>query len=127
MRTFPGSRRYPRFNKENLRQALTEAGIEYFHFPELGGRRHPKPDSMNMAWRNETFRGYADYLETEEFRKGIDRLLAPALGVCRKKDFLCVNFVVLRVSVVKLLGKTITTKARRFHGAPQRAIFLTDS
>ena len=75
VRTFPGSRRYPQFNKERLRQSLREADIEYLHLPELGGRRRAKPDSMNMAWRNEMFRGYADYMETQEFREGIARLL----------------------------------------------------
>jgi uncharacterized protein (DUF488 family) len=74
VRTFPGSRRYPQFNKERLKQSLNDAAIEYLHTPELGGRRRAKPDSMNMAWRNEMFRGYADYMETEEFRAGIDRL-----------------------------------------------------
>jgi uncharacterized protein (DUF488 family) len=68
VRRFPGSRRYPHFNRESLALALNEREIEYEHFPELGGRRTPKPDSPNSAWRNEGFRGYADYMETEEFR-----------------------------------------------------------
>jgi uncharacterized protein (DUF488 family) len=54
---------------------LSERGIRYEHFPELGGRRKPKPDSRNTAWRNEAFRGYADHIETEEFRDGVDRLV----------------------------------------------------
>jgi uncharacterized protein (DUF488 family) len=74
VRMFPGSKRYPQFNKETLANALNDHGIRYEHFPELGGRRKPKPDSKNTAWRNEAFRGYADYMETEEFRKGVDRL-----------------------------------------------------
>lgn len=75
VRSFPGSRRYPQFNQENLRASLAGAGVEYLHFPELGGRRRAKPDSLNVAWRNEAFRGYADYMETVEFREGIARLL----------------------------------------------------
>jgi Protein of unknown function, DUF488 len=75
VRSFPGSRRYPQFNKENLRSALAAVGIEYQHFPELGGRRRARPDSLNMAWRNESFRGYADYMETKDFAAGITRLL----------------------------------------------------
>lgn len=75
VRSFPGSRRYPQFNKENLRNALVAVGIEYQHFPELGGRRRARPDSLNMAWRNESFRGYADYMETKDFAAGITRLL----------------------------------------------------
>lgn len=75
VRSFPGSRRYPQFNKENLRSSLAAAGIEYLHLPELGGRRRARPDSINMAWRNESFRGYADYMETEGFQIGISELL----------------------------------------------------
>jgi uncharacterized protein (DUF488 family) len=75
VRSFPGSRRYPHFNKENLSAALTGAHVRYEHFRELGGRRRPRPDSLNMIWRNESFRGYADYMETPEFRGGIERLL----------------------------------------------------
>jgi uncharacterized protein (DUF488 family) len=75
VRSLPGSRRYPRFNQETLANSLGESGIRYEHFPELGGRRKPKPDSRNTAWRNLSFRGYADYMETEEFRKGMERLL----------------------------------------------------
>src|SRR6266513_2663183 len=75
VRTLPGSKRYPQFNKEALADSLGQSGIRYEHFPELGGRRKPKKDSQNTAWRNASFRGYADYMETEEFRKGIERLL----------------------------------------------------
>ena len=75
VRSFPGSRRYPQFNKDRLLASLAAAGIEYVHFPDLGGRRRAKPDSLNITWRNETFRGYADYMETEDFLKGIERLL----------------------------------------------------
>lgn len=75
VRMFPGSKRYPQFGREALKDSLGKAGIGYEHFAELGGRRKAKPDSKNTAWRNEAFRGYADYMETDEFRKGIERLL----------------------------------------------------
>jgi uncharacterized protein (DUF488 family) len=75
VRRLPGSKRYPQFNKEALAQSLGERGIRYEHFPELGGRRKAKKDSHNTAWRNASFRGYADYLETEEFREGVERLV----------------------------------------------------
>ena len=78
VRRFPGSRKYPHFNEEALRESLTAAGIEYVPMTELGGRRKARPDSKNTAWRNESFRGYADYMETVEFQAGIDRLLALA-------------------------------------------------
>ena len=75
VRAWPGSKRYPQFNKDALAESLNAHGIRYEHFPELGGRRKPKPDSRNTAWRNASFRGYADYMETEQFQKGIERLL----------------------------------------------------
>lgn len=80
VRTLPGSKRYPQFNQEALKHSLGEHGIRYEHFPELGGRRRAKPDSRNSAWRNASFRGYADYMETEEWRHGIQRLLEAATG-----------------------------------------------
>lgn len=91
VRSFPGSRRYPQFNKENLRSALSAAGINYFHMPEIGGRRKAKPDSLNMAWRNESFRGYADYMETEAFREGIERLMELARE--RRTAIMCAEAV----------------------------------
>ncbi|PYJ37604.1 MAG: Fe-S cluster assembly protein HesB [Verrucomicrobia bacterium] len=75
VRTLPGSKRYPQFNKEMLAKSLQEHGIHYEHFGALGGRRKPRPDSHNIAWRNASFRGYADYMETEEFGKGVKRLV----------------------------------------------------
>ena len=75
VRSFPGSRRYPQFNKDDLSQSLDRVGIAYQHLRELGGRRRVRPDSTNLAWRNESFRGYADYMETKEFHDGIERLL----------------------------------------------------
>ena len=74
VRLLPGSKRFPQFNKEELAKSLKEHGIGYEHFPELGGRRKAKKDSPNTAWRNESFRGYADHMETAEFTSGIARL-----------------------------------------------------
>jgi len=78
VRSLPGSKRYPQFNKDGLEKSLNAHGIRYEHFPELGGRRKPNADSRNTAWRNASFRGYADYMETEEFHKGVERLLGLA-------------------------------------------------
>src|SRR5215213_2084445 len=75
VRMFPGSRRYPQFNREALCASLTTLGIEYKHDPRLGGRRKPRADSHNTAWRNASFRAYADHMETDEFRKGVEDLL----------------------------------------------------
>ncbi len=76
VRRFPGSRKYPHFNQVPLQTSLAAAGIEYVPMPELGGRRRPRPDSHNTIWRNDSFRGYADYMETDAFHDGIKRLLA---------------------------------------------------
>jgi uncharacterized protein (DUF488 family) len=75
VRTYPGSRRYPQFNQAELSRSLELAGIEYVHMPSLGGRRRALKNSTNIAWRNDQFRGYADYMETEAFREGIEELL----------------------------------------------------
>jgi uncharacterized protein (DUF488 family) len=75
VRTVPRSRHNPQFNREALPGSLSAAGIAYLHMPELGGLRHPRKDSTNTAWRNLSFRGYADYMETPEFEKGLARLI----------------------------------------------------
>lgn len=75
VRAWPGSKRYPQFNKDALAESLSAHGIRYEHFPELGGKRKSRPDSRNTAWRNASFRGYADYMETGQFQKGVERLL----------------------------------------------------
>ena len=80
VRMFPGSRRYPQFNKEALSESLTRLGIEYKHEPRLGGRRAPRADSQNTAWKNAQFRGYADHMESEEFRNAVKELLQLASG-----------------------------------------------
>ena len=74
VRRFPGSKKYPQFNVDVLKQYLPESGISYLPQPALGGRRKPRPDSDNMMWRNESFRGYADYAETEDFRSALNEL-----------------------------------------------------
>lgn len=74
VRRFAASRKYPHFNQADLSESLERNGIEYAAFPELGGKRRPRKDSPNSVWRNESFRGYADYMETEDFQKGIERL-----------------------------------------------------
>jgi len=74
VRTIPRSRRNPQFNKETLPEALRGAQIKYRHFPKLGGLRHARADSKNKAWRNTSFRGFADYMQTPEFTAAIEKL-----------------------------------------------------
>jgi len=81
VRRFPRSRRHPHFDAGALARDLPEAGIAYRHFPTLGGFRRPRPDSRNTAWRNASFRGYADYMATDEFAGHLDALLDDARTV----------------------------------------------
>lgn len=75
VRTIPRSRYNPQFNRESLPQTLGVEGIDYVHMPGLGGLRHPRKDSRNTGWRNLSFRGYADYMETPEFEEHLAELL----------------------------------------------------
>ena len=79
IRRFPGSRKYPWFNKDPLAEELQQAGITYIHLEGLGGRRKVQVHSKNSRWRNTSFRGYADYMETGDFRKEVAKLEAIAL------------------------------------------------
>jgi len=78
VRSFPGSRRYPQFNKATLSEFLTTINMVYVHAPRLGGRRKPNAKSHNTAWKNASFRAYADYMESEEFKEGIRDLISSA-------------------------------------------------
>ncbi|MEO6406610.1 MAG: DUF488 domain-containing protein [Ferruginibacter sp.] len=87
IRSYPGSRRYPHFNKEALTISLPENGIEYIHLRALGGRRKTNIDSQNTGWRLPAFRGYADYMETDNFKNEIIAL--EKLGVKKRVAFMC--------------------------------------
>ena len=88
VRIAPGSRRHPHFGKDALAEALENAGTDYvWRGAELGGFRRPRRDSRHTALRNETFRGYADHMETEPFRAGLEWMLETARSV--PTAFLC--------------------------------------
>ena len=78
IRVVPGSRRYPHFARDALADALQEAGIGYRHLMDLGGWRRPRPESPHTGWRSESFRGYADYMETPAFAAAFEQVLADA-------------------------------------------------
>ena len=78
VRTVPRSRHNPQFNKEPLPTSLKHYGIRYINMPEIGGLRHPKRDSINLAWENSGFRGYADYMQTQEFTDSLLKIVALA-------------------------------------------------
>lgn len=75
VRTLPGSRRWPHFNQENLAKSLPAAGIKYQYIKKLGGLRSPNKQSLNAGWHNSSFRGYADYMQTDGFLAGLEELL----------------------------------------------------
>ena len=78
IRTIPRSRRNPQFEGGTLEPTLRKRGIDYLHMRALGGLRHPKKDSANGGWRNESFRGYADYMQTNEYSEALTQLMKQA-------------------------------------------------
>jgi uncharacterized protein (DUF488 family) len=81
VRTIPKSRANPQFNEADLQASLEKEGIEYLRLETLGGLRHTRVDSVNTAWKNKSFRGFADYMQTEDFEMGIEALS----GLARSK------------------------------------------
>lgn len=116
VRRFPGSRRLPQFGKDALPEALAAHDIGYVWLPSLGGRRKPRPDSDNTAWRNLSFRGYADHMQTEEFAEGLMALVslacaAPTAMMCSEavwwrchRSLIADALSVLGISVLHILG-----------------------
>jgi len=114
IRRYPGSRRYPHFSRESLERTLPAEGIDYVHMPELGGRRRPRKDSANDALHNEQFRGYADYMGTQEFSDAVDALLrfdGPVAIMCAEavpwrchRSFVADELTRRGVEVVHILG-----------------------
>jgi uncharacterized protein (DUF488 family) len=87
VRRYPGSRRHPQFGEAQMAASLRDAGVNYEHMPELGGRRPALRDSPNTAWRNTAFRGYADHMETSEFADGTNRLMN--LATSKRLTIMC--------------------------------------
>jgi uncharacterized protein (DUF488 family) len=114
----PRSKRNPQFNAEALRESLRAERIEYVPLGELGGLRKPRPDSPNSGWRNESFRGYADYMQTEPFAEGLEHLIE--LSRDRRTAIMCAEavpwrchrslvadaLVVRGIGVVEILSET---------------------
>jgi uncharacterized protein (DUF488 family) len=78
VRTIPRSRHNPQFNRDDLKNGLEIHGLGYLHLEGLGGLRHSRANSLNLAWKNSSFRGYADYMQTPEFVKSLEQLIALA-------------------------------------------------
>ncbi len=91
VRTIPRSRHNPQFNRDQLSRAVRRAGIGYRHMPDLGGLRRTGPDSVNTAWRNASFRGFADYMQTAEFERAIREVTQAAAR--RRVALMCAEAV----------------------------------
>jgi uncharacterized protein (DUF488 family) len=122
VRTIPRSRHNPQYNSNELSAALRERGIGYAHLPDLGGLRRPKKDSINTAWQNALFRGFADYMQTESFERGLERLIE--LGQKSLTVIMCAEAVPWRchrsligdallvrgIEVMNIMGRTSAAK-----------------
>jgi uncharacterized protein (DUF488 family) len=132
VRRLPGSRRLPQFDQDAMADNLTANGISYRWFPALGGRRRAHKDSANTGWRNLSFRGYADHLESQEFATGLAELLqlaeqARTTLMCAEAVWwrchrrLIADVLLLRgVEVIHILDETHTT--RHSHSPPARVV-----
>ena len=115
VRTIPRSRHNPQFNRDALAQSLAAAGIDYAHHPALGGLRHPRKDSVNLGWRNASFRGYADYMQTAEFARALDAL--EALADARRTAIMCAEAVPWRCHR-GLIADALTVRGRPVYPLP---------
>ena len=118
VRTLPGSKKYPQFNKEALSKSLREKGIGYRHLKNLGGLRHPFPDSINQGWENASFRGYADYMQTKAFEENLGKLILwaqkkPSAFMCAEalpwrchRSLIADALVVRGIEVKHIMSKT---------------------
>lgn len=107
VRTIPRSRHNPQYNSDALEKTLEKSGIAYEHLKELGGLRHAKKDSVNTAWENASFRGFADYMQTQEFGSGLDRLIEIAKS--RRTAIMCAEAVPWRCHR-SLIGDALLTR-----------------
>jgi uncharacterized protein (DUF488 family) len=120
VRKAPGSRRMPHFSRAALEASMPAAGIAYLHMPELGGMRRPRPDSINGGWRNDGFRGYADHMQTLEFRSALEKLIG--LAAVRRTSIMCAEAVPWRChrSLISDALTALDVDVRHItgHGAP---------
>ena len=121
VRTIPRSRHNPQFSSDRLPNTLQDAGIEYAHMPALGGLRRPSPHSVNFGWRNDSFRGYADYMQTEAFSSALDQLIvlassAPTAIMCAEavpwrchRSLIADALVIRGIEALEIVSTTRTT------------------
>jgi uncharacterized protein (DUF488 family) len=107
VRTIPKSRHNPQFNRESLECLLPSQGIAYVHMPGLGGLRHARKDSINTAWKNASFRGYADYMQTPQFEQSLHELIE--IAAQRRTAIMCAEAVPWRCHR-SLIGDALTAR-----------------
>jgi uncharacterized protein (DUF488 family) len=110
VRTVPRSRHNPQFNKDSLPDSLSKAGVRYVHMASLGGLRRARSDSVNAAWRNASFRGYADYMQTREFEEALEELIE--LSQKNRVAIMCSEAVPWRCHR-SLIGDALTVRGIR--------------
>jgi uncharacterized protein (DUF488 family) len=123
VRTIPRSRKNPQFNKDTFPASLAQANIDYQHMPALGGLRHTRRDSPNIGWENASFRGYADYMQTEEFEQGLADLIDLAgksrvVVMCAEVvPWRCHRWLIADALVIRGIGveHIISRTSRRIH------------
>lgn len=113
VRTIPRSRHNPQFNSDRLSRSFDQAGIRYVQLRTLGGLRHARPDSANLGWRNASFRGFADYMQTETFAAGLRRL--EGLAVRRPTAIMCAEAVPWRCHRSLIADALTVAKWRVLH------------
>ncbi len=137
VRTVPRSRHNPQFNREDLSRALHSRRLHYRHMPGLGGLRHPRRDSINTAWRNSSFRGYADYMQTAEFGENLDVLIdlgkqEPTAAMCAEavpwrchRSLIADALLVRDIQVLEIVTVTRTTPLSLHAWAQVRGTSIT--
>lgn len=124
VRSVPRSRKNPQFDKATLPESLRAAGIKYTHLPGLGGLRHARRDSINGAWRNASFRGYADYMQTPEFDTNVQRVME--LAEAERCALMCAEAVPWRCHR-SLIADALTLRGARVEdilASPERKLHI---
>jgi uncharacterized protein (DUF488 family) len=122
VRTIPKSRHVPWFNKNTISSALYKEGITYIHMSQLGGLRHPAKDSINQGWRNKSFRGYADYMQTPEFFRGL-KALNQLIKEYRKIIIMCSEAVPWRCHRSLIADAELVRSVNVFHIVSKTSIY----
>jgi len=120
IRTIPRSRHNPQFNQDSLKRKLRTKKIEYLHLKELGGLRHAQKDSVNTGWRNKSFRGFADYMQTDEFSEGLRKLIQ--LGRKKKVAIMCAEGNPFRCHRTLVADALTIRKIKVYHIASSKSV-----